>query len=195
MPIEFGEWAVARKTRHHGVTVGLFLLGDQSPLLLLERVTNALDLIAEVDPRRYRRLQHDDVRLLVEDGPMCQYLSMTNTCVLSLDAVQNRPREQLALAIIHEAAHARLYRAGVGFERKHQARQERCCVLEQIDFLRRLGALGYRGTDAWIQYFQNALSRPWWGREAIHKRVLHYLRRSDFSPRLIRLYDFLCRPR
>ena len=143
MPIEFGEWAVARKTRHHGVTVGLFLLGDQSPLLLLERVTNALDLIAEVDPRRYRRLQHDDVRLLVEDGPMCQYLSMTNTCVLSLDAVQNRPREQLALAIIHEAAHARLYRAGVGFERKHQARQERCCVLEQIDFLRRLGALGY----------------------------------------------------
>jgi hypothetical protein len=195
VPIETGTWAVARKTRHRGVTIGLFLLGDQSPLVIREQVTKALDLIAEVDPRRYTGLRHDHVRVLVEDGPMSHYLSLTNTCVLSLDVVQNQPTERIALTIVHEATHARLYRGGVGYDRKNQARRERRCVLEQVDFLRRLAALGYRGTEARIQYYQNALSRPWWGPEAIHKRVLEYLRRSEFSGRLIRLYDVLCRPR
>jgi hypothetical protein len=150
VPLETGGWAVARKTRYRDVTVGLFVLGAESPVAL-EHVMKALDIVADGDPRRFARIRHDRVRVLVEDGPVCCYRWLTNTCVLTLDAVRNDPPQTTALTIIHEATHARLYRAGVGHDRKNKARQERRCVLEEIAFLRRLASLGYRGTDPWSQ--------------------------------------------
>lgn len=104
----------------------------------LDRVRNAVRLIAECDPVRYRRLLRDIdsiwVRLL--PGNAAQYEHDRRRIVLSRRHIADKEDEVIATYIVHEATHARLNR--FGYEEGVRGRIERCCIRRELAFARKL---------------------------------------------------------
>lgn len=123
----------------------VFLVGeeDQKSDYLL-KLEEALALIARVDPPRFARLQQDLQYFLIY-GPGTfrgSYVHELGMCRLDdeyVRAASTSPAD-LALTIVHEAAHARLEHAGVRYSDAHRIRIERGCIAAQIAFARKLSA-------------------------------------------------------
>jgi len=103
------------------------------------RLRAALALIARVDPLRYRRLRRDmrRIALLRRGGP--EYASEVGACLLPSAYLKAGTTEAVATTIVHEATHARLCRAGIGYGPAMRPRVEAACIRQQIAFAERLG--------------------------------------------------------
>lgn len=107
---------------------------------LFENVERALDLIAEHQPRRLRRMQQDVQQISVRRYPVCRaaFYGASRTILLDDYFVGAFPEEQIASSIVHEAAHARI-RSGVSAQwTRDRAREERFCRKAELSFARAL---------------------------------------------------------
>jgi hypothetical protein len=139
------------------------------------KVGTALALIAQADPRRYRRIAADMPRIFVRRGGGSAYWSLVDTCVLEDRHVRQDPRANVALTIVHEAAHARLYRRGIRYWPDLVERIEHRCIMEQILFTRRLKRMGWE-VDGMTKYLEARLDRQYLDPRSIHQwrlRALH----------------------
>jgi hypothetical protein len=105
----------------------------------------ALQLIKQLDSRRFRRLQRHITWIVNCPLPKGggQYHYPTRTCRLDVEKGMPKPDADYAAAaiastLIHEATHGVLRARGIGYSAQLRARVERCCVREQNRFLGRL---------------------------------------------------------
>ena len=104
---------------------------------VVERLTQALDLIATYAPHRFRRLQQDFAGLVVRRFA-CRgaFFPDTRECLVELTFTVN-PRHSLAeiaASIVHEATHARVARMCGPLPLEQRPREERLCRQMELEF-------------------------------------------------------------
>ena len=104
---------------------------------VVERLTQALDLIATYAPRRFRRLQQDFAGIVVRRFP-CRgaFFHDSRECLVQLTFTVN-PRHSLAeiaASIVHEATHARVARMCGPLPPEQRPREERLCRKAELEF-------------------------------------------------------------
>lgn len=122
---------------HHG---SLQIVGDERHR---KQIREALDLIQAIDPARHRQISRDlrTVWAMRHYSSSAAYLHVVRTCQLdtaNLDG-ERGSADNIASAIIHEATHARLMHAGIGYDAAIRVRIEKVCVRRELAFARRLG--------------------------------------------------------
>ena len=158
-------------TRHP--IAGGFKIVDFAPkgtfASVLPVVNEAIDLIATYDPRRYHRIRRDIRYIIVARTPLsevAEYWPNLRACILDPSFVGSHAAGSIALSIVHEATHARLWKAGVRYGENVRARVERRCILEEIAFARRVPDGGELESEA-----RGRLHDPaFWGDEAMRSR-------------------------
>jgi hypothetical protein len=144
----------------------------------MARVSEALSLIRRYDPRRFARIVHDGVRIVFSRHlAHAQYWSPVNVIALNLPSVMRWTAPQTATAIVHEATHARLSRAGIAPSRAAIARIERRCVEEEISFVRRLPHTD-EAFEQWAEQKRGLLVTKWWTRRGKARRRVALLERE-----------------
>ncbi|TGQ45915.1 hypothetical protein [Mesorhizobium sp. M00.F.Ca.ET.216.01.1.1] len=127
----FFEWAWL-KASDSLVVDRLLIAGDQQEI---DRVVEALSLIRQYDPIRYRRLVRDLRRIWVWAIPYRgQFKKSTWTCELDQRFVldEKTSSELIASVIVHEATHARLARVGIEYREELRQRIEQVCIRRQL---------------------------------------------------------------
>jgi hypothetical protein len=124
---------------------GIILADTQESSLFRSAVPSALQLIKDLDIRRFRRLQRY-IKWIV-NCPLPygggQYHYPTRTCRLDFEKTAIEPDLEYAAAavastLVHEATHGALRARAIGYSTELRSRVERCCVREQNRFIARL---------------------------------------------------------
>jgi hypothetical protein len=126
----------------HGFELAALGVTEAFGRLCLDRAAAALDLIAECDPVRLRRLARDAPRVVVGwvSGADGCFDPATGLVVLDVDTVtrDGMTSPQLARLLVHEATHARIERAGIHYEVARRARIERVCQRAELALAERM---------------------------------------------------------
>jgi hypothetical protein len=140
-------------------------LTTEPPEVALERLQSAIDLIGRIYPNRLARINRDvgRVLLLMVDAPV--YWPFANGFAIGLEAATELPVDKLALTIVHEATHARLWRAGFRYTPDIRARIEHICVRAELDFARQLPR-----AQELTAGLREKLSLAWWTEAAVAER-------------------------
>lgn len=125
---------------------------------LFNRIIEAINLIQEVDERRFDWIWNGMQKFYVSRDLPTQFWSRHGTCVLNASKIATGKRADIALSIVHEAAHARLCRSGIYAWPDIRQRIEGVCVREEMRFLRRLGNAGWR-VEARLDWYTELLKR------------------------------------
>jgi hypothetical protein len=139
---------------------------------VFERVEEALRLIKLHDSLRYARLLRDLDRIYVTLLPDVRgrFKSAFRSCELDERFVlvdTTRPHE-IASVIVHEAAHARLMRCGIGYEPELRARVEAVCARRQLAFAAKLP--DGEQVNAEADWSPSDLPPDYWADEAMRGR-------------------------
>jgi hypothetical protein len=128
---------LARNRRIDGLWVGVL---DKDDERLLGRVEEALGLIRQYDPVRYRRLLRDLDRiwLAVLPGARASLNQEFRTCNLDWRFVGKASAEQIASSLVHEATHAHPLLKKFGYPEEIRYRIERICMRQELAFADRL---------------------------------------------------------
>jgi hypothetical protein len=122
----------------HGFTVTIVnTRSDIDTAQVVQRLTQALDLIATYAPRRFRRMHRDLAGLVVRRFP-CRgaFFPEQRECLVELTFTVN-PRHMLAeiaSSIVHEATHARIAGMCGPLPKRDRAREERLCREAELEF-------------------------------------------------------------
>ena len=130
----------APRRRHGRLPLYDVSIGEGSGTPNLQKLSDALDLLRQHDERRYRRLQGDVRRVIVAhyDAGYAAFMPRVGTIIVQRDFLQAQPAASAAALIVHEGAHARVWKMGVhDVERVHD-RLERRCNTEMRAFAERL---------------------------------------------------------
>lgn len=144
--------ATASYRRVEGINVGV--VSDEAAEQYWEKVADALALIRSLDPKRFERIRRDVERVLVLPARNPQFWTRRWTCMLDEALVRNRSAALVASAVVHEATHARLQRAGIRVWPDLIVRIEARCTREEIAFASRLPRDRFPSTDNFIQYLR-----------------------------------------
>lgn len=128
----------------HGIPVGVVRIEEHeaSEEVLFERVTAALDLIAEHDPRRLGGMQSQLASILVWGGfaeAAGAYFPAQRVCMLSTEFVgrPDTPPVRIAMTLVHEAEHARIRQRG-GKRTVSRYQEEWLCAGAAVAFARKV---------------------------------------------------------
>jgi len=126
---------------------GIIVSDTQDSSLFRKSVLSALQLIKDLDSRRFRRLQRYIAWIVNCPLPYGggEYHYPTRTCRLDFEKSETEPDLEYAAAavastLIHEATHGVLRARGIGYSAELRSRVECCCVREQNRFLVRLAS-------------------------------------------------------
>lgn len=124
---------------------GIVLADTQDSPLFRKTVPSALQLIKDLDSRRFRRLQRHVLWIVNCPLPYGggEYHYPTRTCRLDFEKPAIEPEPEYAAAavastLVPEATHGLLRARGIGYSKQLRSRVEQCCVKEQHRFLARL---------------------------------------------------------
>lgn len=153
-------WSARRRFVEGVVVCVAHSTGD--PADVFARVEDALQLIAKHGPRFSARLRRDVKRLLFADVSGGTYLAGLRTCLIGIGFARRVSSLDLAMMIVHEAAHARLSRAGFRYRGERRERIERICVEAELAFAERVP-----GSEAAIAKVCGLLATEWWTTEHV----------------------------
>jgi len=137
----------------------------------LARIHDALHLIREYAPRRHERIRRDVRRFIILAAGGPQYWPGVDAITLTRRMLVSEPTEEVALVIVHEATHARLYSMGIRYLPAMRERIERACVRAEVAFAKELP-----DAEWWVASVQKQLDTPWWTDAEIHARRSAYWR-------------------
>lgn len=144
------------------------------------RVDAALDVIGRHQSRRLLRIKRDVHRFLIVDQAGPEFWPRLHACVLTPRGL-SLDDEEVAVTIVHEAMHARLYATGIPYHPELRDRIERCCVKQEIAFAHSLP----RG-ETLAETSRAQLETPWWTPDALFERRLSQLEEAGAPKWLIR---------
>lgn len=122
-----------------------------------ENVAEALGVIERFDTRRVAALRRRVALLLVTENDGSAYIPTLNAGLLSLNLVLTRSAEEIAVTIVHEMTHARLWQRGFRYAAAKRERIERICVGEEMRFAARLP-----GGSELVKESERLLTSRWW---------------------------------
>jgi hypothetical protein len=164
---------LATSRRVDGLWIGFG--GSTRSELVLQRVEEALHLIKKYDLVRYNRLIRDLDRVWVTmlSGPAGCFDRSIAACKLDQRFVlaDTSSPEVIASVIVHEAAHARLQRCGIGYEEDLRGRVEAVCIRRQLAFAAKLPN-GQHFRDQATQYLERCADRSYWTNTSFSERQL-----------------------
>ncbi len=172
---------LARSFRYDGLEIRVFEEADEAREVFL-KASDALGLIADRDPADYRRIRRHVSRILFMSVSGGLYVPRLRTCVISIDYAKRSTALDVAMMIVHEATHARLWSLGCRYTRSAQDWEERTCVKAEIAFASKISDSAQS-----IARTQNLLSEPWWTDDAKYLRSADELGRLGCPPWLTRL--------
>jgi hypothetical protein len=146
----------SKRTVHGVVLVDLIVRDEDGPAA--PEVELAIALIARHDPVRHRRMLRD-VRYVVVTHTTewaGEYREDIRSILLDASNVLKQTVEAVAMVIVHEATHARLFRMGLG-RHPEPGRIEEVCVRAEIAFARKLP-----GTERLITGAESKLATQYW---------------------------------
>lgn len=149
--------ARAPKSQYRGIILTA-LSGDDARSEFEAKAVAALDLIHAVSPNAAKRVDRYLPNIVMIAGGGYFYDHGLRAFVLDAPTLKRQGVEELALAIVHEATHARLASLGVGYGRELRPRVERICVAEEMRLARRLPG---RGPEL-ANWLESILEKPWW---------------------------------
>lgn len=132
------ESLLAERRQIRGLPVRIFnTRRDIDTAAVIERLTQALDLIARYAPHRFRRLQQDFSGIIVRRFP-CRgaFFHDSRECLVELTFTVN-PRHtlpEIAASIVHEATHARVASRCGPLSLELRPREERLCRKAELEF-------------------------------------------------------------
>jgi hypothetical protein len=183
------QWALARRELMYGIPTGV-PRGQPDKDIAAAKLRAALDLIATSQPRRLIRLQRDLRRILVTFVQVAdaQYSAPTRTVLLDETYVckPDVTSSHLATTIVHEATHARLFTAGIGYPVALRPRIERLCMRQELAFAERL----LDGSAAAVRA-RHGLNLPdeTWHPEVVLNRRLALIRSWGWPEWLVRVIE------
>jgi hypothetical protein len=129
----------ALKGNHDGFLIA-DLRSDETSPPALDALRDALDVLRDVDPRRYRRLRRDVTWIAAADHAFAHatYAPAAAAITIGSHILAHHGPRVVASYIAHEGAHARIWASGVSHSRARLAAIERRCLLEQQAFVHRL---------------------------------------------------------
>jgi hypothetical protein len=187
-PLRYLIWRLSILAASREVACGIEVVciaETQDLASVINCLSDAFELIAVRDPLRFHRLRKDVKRVLVVDAGGPEYINSIDACLLSATVIENATKVELALAIVHEAAHARLWRAGIGRSLAQRDRLERACINSERRFAEKLD-----GDDRVVArtIVNEKLAGPkWWTRETLVDRRIAELTNLGLPKWLIRL--------
>ena len=101
---------------------------------VLEKLDDALAIIEQGDARRYQRIKRDLHSILVTKAGGPEFLPPLFACLLGYQLIKDGTPLGLAFMIVHEGAHARLWRRGFRYDPQIRGRVERLCINEELRF-------------------------------------------------------------
>lgn len=147
-----------------------------------DRLTRALALLKHYAPRRYGRMRRDMRRIALAAKGGELYDHDIRTYLVDTRVLMRRSVEEIAMAIVHEATHARLRSRGVEVTAGNRTRIEWLCVSEEIDFAGRLPA-----HDHLVEHARRKLQEPWWSDDERERRIEDQLDALGLPRWLIRI--------
>jgi hypothetical protein len=161
-------WVGSRFVPHrttHGLRLAAFS-HEEDGELLLDKVTEALDLIAVCDPRRFARIRRQVRAVFVVPAGGEIYDQGLGGYMATASLLRQRSAAHVALAIVHEATHARLWASGIRSTAANLDRIERLCIAQEIAFAQRLP-----DAEALTTFARGKFERPWWAPEEGRRRA------------------------
>lgn len=188
--LERGLIRIAPRSTAGPITLSAFELEEWMAPLFFAKVQAALALIGEIEPRRLPRIERD-IRVIGGVGAGASYYAnRLGMIVLSWHAVLPQSTEAVAMTIIHEATHARIYGAGIRYPEPLRARIERICVEEEAAFALRLPNGEVMAKEALAR-----LERPWWTPDELHESAMERGRALEVPEWMMRLREWRHRRR
>jgi hypothetical protein len=133
-------FAISRK--HSRDDIEIAMLFDKNGSAVSSKIDQALNLISEFDSRRYHQIKRDVKRIWVAVAPgySAQWMDELQTCILDTKYFRRDDvlAPEMALTIVHEATHARLFKLKIGYTEAIRERVERICIKSEIAFAKRL---------------------------------------------------------
>ena len=134
-------WALSYKDYSGGIPIGVFLPLAEQKERDIPKIVAALNLIRDVEPRRYQRMVRDvgSIQLLgIRQFAIGSWNAASHTVDLATDWVENTDTtpEAIAATLVHEATHARFSR--FGYPEPLRGRLERICFNQERMFAERL---------------------------------------------------------
>jgi hypothetical protein len=158
--------------------------------VILAKLERALGLIEEYCPVQYRRVQCNLARFLAFRIPpnLAEYHPKSHMCFIDCEYLVSEELlpEELAMTIVHETAHANLFRHGFGYDPTKRSQVERICVRAEISFAKRLpgGAPLAQAATARLDF-----GEAFWSDEEFLQRDLKALRTLNMPTWFIRLAE------
>jgi hypothetical protein len=149
----------------NGVEIVAFS-GTDDPEQHFARIAAALELVHAYWPSRFARLTRDLKRIALVGRGGEVYDHGLKTYMVDLQVLQRRSIEEVGMAIVHEATHARLWNCNIKTTRDREARVEALCVAQEVEFAARLP-----NGSSLIENARRKLSQPWWGEAAQETRL------------------------
>jgi hypothetical protein len=132
---------------------------------LIAHLRSAIALIGDRDPRLLARIRKDVKRILLVSAGGPEYWPFANGFILNTSFVTQSDIEFIALTIVHEATHARLWKRGLRYGTDVRERIERICVDAELAFASHLKDPGYFST-----HVTQKLATPWWTAAQVTER-------------------------
>jgi hypothetical protein len=129
---------------HLGIVIAEFGPEEGLDPLFVPKTKEALDYLAELDPRRFRRVQ-SEIRAIVKSGSnryLGSYVRPPRVCMinfssLSYDKGSKFSRKLYVCTLVHEATHGLIDSKGIPTNGKNRSRKECLCVEEEIRVARK----------------------------------------------------------
>lgn len=149
------------------------------------KLGEALALIESAQPSLMRRVRSSIERIVfLESGP--EYWPRARACILH--DVTNLSATQVALIIVHEATHGRLWRAGIRYGPAVRERVERICVRAELALLPNLPS----GAN-FVEHTRQKLSSEWWSDEQRKERHAEVIADVEAPAWMLRAYRSVMR--
>lgn len=158
----FGEGYLLRTSEHLQYEgFDLYDATDQDhPYEMLFQVRRGLELIAEIDPHRFRRIRRQMPRIAIMDRGGTRFWYATRTGVLDRSFVRTASAPNLAVMIVHTAARMRFANAPFGY-RIVPANHDRIfyrATREQILFASKLPPERFPGVEKLLAFLHDQLA-------------------------------------
>jgi hypothetical protein len=162
---------------------GIIISDPQDTVSFRETVLEALRLIKDLDPRRFRRIQRHIkwiVNMLLPYGG-AQYAYSMRTCKIDFeksvwDAYSDFRPALCACLLVHEATHGLIHAWNIPYSSQLRSRIERLCVTEEQRFLSHVGAVRPDVAEAmWHDFDESQWHRHW--NDSIWRNFLAFVSR------------------
>lgn len=162
-------------------------LNDELTPQILQQLDQALKLIAHANDRSFRRISRDVRRILIVRAGGPEYWPLADGFLLNSSMVQQAAPSVIALTIVHEATHARLWRAGFRYHLENRHRIERICLRAEANFACLLSV-----PDSEHDTLRDRLANAWWLPDQIAERQAR-ARRQLWPRWLVKLSQWIPR--